>query len=73
MTTEERLEQLEEEVKDLKIKSIKVNLEPTERENIKNAVFDGYAYASFDGSGTTNFIKTTWKNKVVYFPYYTSV
>lgn len=73
MTTEEKIKQLEERVKELERKAIQVSLSVTERENIKNAIFDGYYQSDkteMVKTDSTPFIKLVWKNKIIYLPYY---
>lgn len=73
MTTEERIKQLEDKIKELENKTIRVNLSKTEKENIKNALFEGYYQSNNSDIATTSttpYLKVVWKDKVIYIPYY---
>ena len=71
--TNEEYQNILKRIDDLESKAIQVNLSPTDQENIKNAVFEGYAYSTFDGTPSLVFLKVVWKNKIIYLPYYTDV
>ena len=71
--TPEQEAQLLKRVAELEKKSIQVNMSPTERENIKNALFDGF-YQSSNTAGTVAvdapYLEVKWKDKIIYIPYY---
>lgn len=71
--TPEQEAQLFKRLEELEKKVIRVNLLPTERENIKNALFEGYFQnnnAAPTADGSTPYLKVVWKNKIIYIPYY---
>ena len=75
MTPEElqQFNDLKNRVEKLEKKSIQPNLNPTEKENTKNALFEGYNQADQTEparSGTAPYLKVVWKNKIIYIPYY---
>lgn len=66
-----RVESLESLVKDLLTKSIQINMNPTEKENLKNAILDGYVQSDQETtkSATQSYLKVIWKNKIINIPY----
>ena len=62
----ERIEKLEE-------KALRIDMEPREKENIKNNLFEGYAQADkadVARDADTPYLKVIWKNKIIYIPYF---
>jgi hypothetical protein len=76
MTQEELLQEvdnLKKRVEELEKKAIQVNLSPTEKENIKNALFEGYFQSDQtvpNVSATAPYLKVIWKNKLIYIPFH---
>ena len=71
--TPEQEQLLLQRVADLEKRSIQIYMQPTEKENIKNALFDGYFQSDQtvpSVSATTPYLKVIWKNKIIYIPYY---
>jgi hypothetical protein len=70
--TPEKEQELLKRIEELERKSIRVNLDPTETENIKNAVFENYVtgLGSTAASGTIKYLKVIWKNKIIYIQAY---
>ena len=65
--------QLLQRVADLEEKSIQIYMQPTEKENIKNALFDGYFQSDQTVpavSATAPYLKVIWKNKIIYIPFH---
>ena len=66
-------EELEKRIKKLEDAQIKVQMSLESKEQMKNAMFDGF-YQSNITAGTTvttaPYIKMVWKNKIIYIPYY---
>lgn len=73
MITDKQFNDLKEQVDNLEKKSIKFPMELTEKENIKNAIFNGY-YQSDQTIPTVAadapYLKVVWKNKIIYIPFY---
>jgi len=69
----QRIRILEEQVKDLQQRSIRINLEPREKENIKNAFFSQIKQSDQTVptiSASVPYLKVIWKNKILYIPFY---
>ena len=50
----------------LEQKALQVNLQPTERENLKNNLFEGFGTAT--ATDTKTYFKVMWKNKPYFIP-----
>jgi hypothetical protein len=78
MTSEEeqnlikRVRDLEDLIKTLVKKSIQVNMDPTDKENIKNALFEGFVQPDKETTKDANisYLKVIWKNRTINIPYY---
>ena len=70
--TKEEEQLLLKRIEDLEKKVIQVNLEPTEKENVKNAIFESFIEnnSATAKSDSTAYLKVIWKNKIIYIPYY---
>lgn len=67
-----RVIDLENLVKTLMSKSIQINMNPTEKENLKNALFEGFIQPDKEAAKDANisYLKVIWKNRAINIPYY---
>ena len=70
---QEKIKELERQVKELQKVSISFNMPEKDRENMKNAIFD-IIYQSDQtiptASASAPYLRITWKNKILYIPFY---
>ncbi len=58
---------------ELENRSIKLEMQLTAKENLKNALFEGYFQsdkAEVAADANTPYLKVIWKNKIIYIPYF---
>ena len=55
-----------ERITNLEGKSLQVDMQPTERENLKNNLFEGFGTAT--ATDTKTYFKVMWKNKPYFIP-----
>jgi hypothetical protein len=69
--TFEQEQDLIKRVKALEDNSIRLNMLPSSKENLKNALFEGFVQADKEAAAdaNTSYIEIIWKNKSIKVPY----